>query len=105
MTARTRLLSRYSLAVLAVLLAAALHAALDPLWGGRNPFVPFYPAVVFVAWFAGLGPGLLATLLSALVLTRVWPVPPPAGPPGHLLARALLVGADAPASLRRVPRD
>ena len=31
MTARSRLVSRYSLAVLAVLLAALLHAALDPV--------------------------------------------------------------------------
>ena len=88
MTARSRLVSRYSLAVLAALLAALLHVALDPVWGGRISFVAFYPAVVFVAWFAGIGPGLLATVVSALLITRAWLVAPSVSAEGHVVALA-----------------
>jgi len=105
MTARSRLVSRYSLAVLAVLLAALLHVALDPVWGGRIPFVPFYPAVVFVAWFAGMGPGLLATVLSALLITRAWLVAPSVGVEGHVIALAFFVGAGITVSLLVAARD
>ena len=40
-----------------------------PLWsvlGSSVPFSLFWPAVVVTAWYGGIGPGLLATLLSAL---------------------------------------
>jgi K+-sensing histidine kinase KdpD len=105
MTPRRRLVSRYSLAVLAVLLAALLHAALDPVWGGRIPFVAFYPAVVFVAWFAGMGPGLLATVLSALLITRAWLVAPSVSLEGHVVALAFFVGAGVTVSLLVAARD
>jgi len=105
MTPRSRLVSRYSLAVLAVLLAALLIVALDPLWGGRIPFVPFYPAVVFVAWFAGMGPGLLATVLSALLITRAWLVAPSVSAEGHVVALAFFVGAGVTVSLLVAARD
>ena len=105
MTARSRLVSHYSLAVLAALLAALLHAALDPVWGGRIPFVAFYPAVVFVAWFAGLGPGLLATALSALLITRAWLVAPSVSAEGHVVALAFFVGAGVTVSLLVAARD
>jgi len=105
MTARSRLVSRYSLAVLAVLLAALLHAALDPVWGGRIPFVAFYPAVVFVAWFAGMGPGLLATVLSALLITRAWLVAPSVSAEGHVVALAFFVSAGVTVSFLVAARD
>jgi PAS domain S-box-containing protein len=96
---------RYAVAVLGVLLAATAHALLDPVWGGRIPFAPFYPAVVFVAWFAGVGPGLLATLLSALLATRLWLVTPAIGVEGYLIALALFVGAGVTVSLLVAARD
>src|SRR6266403_1789880 len=105
MTPRRRLVSRYSLAVLAVLLAALLHAALDPVWGGRIPFVAFYPAVVFVAWFAGMGPGLLATVLSALLITRAWLVAPSVSAEGHVVALAFFVSAGVTVSFLVAARD
>src|SRR5256885_16416271 len=105
MTARSRLVSRYSLAVLAVLLAALLHAALDPVWGGRIPFVAFYPAVVFVAWFAGVGPGLLATVLSALLITRAWFVAPSVSAEGHVVALGFFVSAGVTVSFLVAARD
>ena len=105
MSARAHAVLRYVTAGLAVLLAAAVHALLDPFWGGRIPFVPFYPAVVFVAWFAGVGPGLLATLLSALLVTRVWLGTPAIGVEGFVIALALFVGAGVTVSLLVAARD
>src|SRR5439155_143705 len=105
MSARAHAVLRYVTAGLAVLLAAAVHALLDPVWGGRIPFVLFYPAVVFVAWFAGVGPGLLATLLSALLVTRVWLGPPAIGVAGFVIALALFVGAGVTVSLLVAARD
>src|SRR5881296_2119300 len=99
MSARAHAVLRYVTAGLAVLLAAAVHALLDPFWGGRIPFVLFYPAVVFVPWFAGVGPGLLATLLSALLVTRVWLGTPAIGVEGFVIALALFVGAGVTVSL------
>jgi PAS domain S-box-containing protein len=47
-----------------VTLAALVQWA---LFGARFPFVLLAPAVVAVAWYGGLGPGLLATALGMLV--------------------------------------
>src|SRR5215210_1153541 len=61
---------RYGVALLAVGLGLLLQTLLIPLFGVRpdaSPFMAFYAAVVFSAWFGGLGPGLLATGLSALL--------------------------------------
>jgi PAS domain S-box-containing protein len=47
-----------------------LQALLIPLFGGgpnSTPFIVFFAAVMASAWFGGLGPGLLATGLSALL--------------------------------------
>ena len=61
---------RYGVAALATGCAFGLQAMLIPLFGGgpnSNPFIVFFAAVMASAWFGGLGPGLLATGLSALV--------------------------------------
>jgi PAS domain S-box-containing protein len=72
MLTRVHTALRYVAAVLAVLLAATLYDAFETYWGGRTPFLTFYPAVIGVAWFAGAGPGIVATLLSAVLSTRIW---------------------------------
>ena len=56
---------RYVSAVLAVALAAAIRVALNPLLETRGPFVLMFLAVAVAGWYGGLGPGLLATILSA----------------------------------------
>ncbi|HEU4494733.1 MAG TPA: GAF domain-containing protein [Rubrobacteraceae bacterium] len=61
---------RYGVAVVAVALALLLQSLLIPLFGASpnaSPFMAFFAAVVVAAWFGGLGPGLLATGLSALL--------------------------------------
>jgi two-component system sensor kinase FixL len=62
---RSRLL-RYTAAPALVVLALALREALAPLLPGQTVFLYFVPPVLLAAWIGGLGPGLLATLLSLL---------------------------------------
>jgi PAS domain S-box-containing protein len=67
--------TRYAIAVVAVGVAALLRYAFSPLW---NPFDhrfnTFYLAVMLSAWLGGLGPGLLATSLSAVAAVYFWPI-------------------------------
>jgi PAS domain S-box-containing protein len=58
------LILRYVAAVGAVAIALLFHLMLLP--GGETPFMFFWPAVFFAAWYGGFGPGLIATVLSAL---------------------------------------
>jgi PAS domain S-box-containing protein len=60
----------YLLAVLSVLVAAALTAILRPYMQGT--LVPlFFGAVMLTAWTGGFWPGVVATLLSALVIDNM----------------------------------
>lgn len=62
--ART-LVARYTVAVLAVAVALALKFLLTPPTLVESPFVLFFAAVTVSAWYGGLGPGLVATVLAA----------------------------------------
>ena len=57
-------LACYSLAVLAVLATALLKCPIEAHVGHGPPFILFLPAVTLGAWYGGLGPGLLATILA-----------------------------------------
>ena len=57
-------LFRYGVSVLAVILAVALRLPLQGLLGTEAPFLFFFPAIMLAGWYGGLGPGLLATVLS-----------------------------------------
>jgi PAS domain S-box-containing protein len=68
--ARLRPLLDYGIAVLAVGLALLLQFVLTPMFGedpNSSPFMLFFAAVMVAAWFGGLGAGLLATALSAVL--------------------------------------
>ena len=69
-----RFFRRYATAVLAVALVLAFQAALGPMTGVEAPFLLFLGAVLFAAWYGGVWPGFLATILSAAVV--VYFVPP-----------------------------
>jgi PAS domain S-box-containing protein len=72
---RSQLL-RYGVASFSVLLTALLMLLLDPLLAmSQSPFLLFFGAVMISAWYGGLGPGLLATALSALISTYFF-IPP-----------------------------
>ncbi len=57
----------YGLTVLIVAVAAALQWVLAQEFGPLPTYVMFYPAMMLSAIFGGIGPGLLATGLGALV--------------------------------------
>jgi PAS domain S-box-containing protein len=59
-------LMRYGFAVLITALALLVRIPFISVLGGGAPFILFFPAVTIAAWYGGLGPGLLATTLSAL---------------------------------------
>jgi signal transduction histidine kinase len=70
-----KLFRRYGLAVLMTLIALALRGALAPLLGDSNPYHTMWAAVVVVAWYCGIGPSIVATLLGAVGVCY-WFLPP-----------------------------
>jgi PAS domain S-box-containing protein len=56
---------RYAVAILAVAGTLWLRVELKPVLGQHSPYLAFFLAIVASSWFGGLGPGVLATLLSA----------------------------------------
>lgn len=65
---------RYTLAVGAVLLALGLTWGLSPAVIGLTPL--FFAAVILSAWYGGLGPGLVATVLAGCATAYVFAEPP-----------------------------
>ncbi|HEX5269577.1 MAG TPA: ATP-binding protein, partial [Gemmataceae bacterium] len=59
-------LRRFGVAPLAVAAAVLVRLLSWRLLGPELPFLLLWPAVMFCAWYGGLGPGLLATLLGAV---------------------------------------
>ncbi len=55
---------RYLIAIAAVIAGLAIRLALAGILGTSVPYITFFPAVICASWFGGLGPGLLASLLS-----------------------------------------
>ena len=62
---RARLIA-YGLAVLGPALTLLVRWPLEAVLGDRVLYMAFFPAVLFAAYQGGAGPGLLATVLSAL---------------------------------------
>ncbi|MGO9517431.1 MAG: PAS domain S-box protein [Candidatus Korobacteraceae bacterium] len=58
--------ARYAFAVLTAVLALVLRQTLSPLLGANNPYFTVWAAVVFSAWYYGVGPSVVTTLMSAL---------------------------------------
>jgi signal transduction histidine kinase len=63
--------ARYLLPLVLTAVALIFRWLLNPLLGTYAPFVTLYPAVVFAAWYCGIGPSLV-TLASALVGANYW---------------------------------
>lgn len=57
---------RYGGAVIALILATAVRAALDPLLGDSASFTTYYFAIMFAVWYGGLGPGLTALAVGGV---------------------------------------
>ena len=60
------LIARYSLALLATAIALVLRLLLAPLLGNTNPYHTVWAAVVFSAWYCGLGPSILSVIAGAV---------------------------------------
>ena len=71
----TSALWRYGVACLTVALALLLRGTLTPWWNDKFPFVTLYPAVLLSAWYGGIGPGIVASLIGAAGATYAWVVP------------------------------
>jgi PAS domain S-box-containing protein len=56
----------YGVAVLATAVCLLLRWPLQPVLGESVPHMTFFPAVMIAAYYGGLWPGLLATILSAV---------------------------------------
>ncbi len=59
--------ARYAAAVLSVLVAWAIRTALDPYLQDFQPFAIFFASVLLMAWWAGMGPAILAAALGWLI--------------------------------------
>jgi two-component system, NarL family, sensor kinase len=60
---------RYGLAIAAALVALLLRRLLSPLLGENNPYHTVWAAVVFSAWYCGLGPSIVTVLVS---MAGIW---------------------------------
>ncbi len=69
------LATQYAAAVIVVAVAAVLRWRLIEAFGPLPTFITFYPAVILVATIGGGGPGIVATVLSALA-ADYWFIPP-----------------------------
>jgi signal transduction histidine kinase len=65
----------YVLALFAVTAAFLLNSALHPLVGDGVGYILLFPAVAFSAWYCGIGPAIVATLLAVFGATYGF-VPP-----------------------------
>ncbi len=66
---------RYALAALAAIAALALRYLLDPLLGEKNPYHTLWLAIVFTAWYCGIGPSIFASVIGLMGL-KYWFLPP-----------------------------
>lgn len=66
---------RYGVAILTAILALTLRGLFTPILGTADPYHTVWAAVVFAAWYCGVGPAILTTLLSAAGVWY-WFLPP-----------------------------
>ncbi|MGA9527860.1 MAG: DUF4118 domain-containing protein [Terriglobales bacterium] len=65
----------YALAALSVVAALFLRRLLNPFLGGQDPYHTIWLAIVFSAWYCGIGPSIVASVLAAFGLWY-WFFPP-----------------------------
>jgi PAS domain S-box-containing protein len=67
--------TRYALATLAAVVALLFREALNPLFGHQNPYHTMWLAIVFSAWYCGLGPSIVTAGIGAVGIWY-WFLPP-----------------------------
>jgi signal transduction histidine kinase len=68
-------LARYATVLAAILFALLIRGVLSPFVADYVPFITLFPAVIFAAWFCGIGPSILSVVV-ALLGARFWFVQP-----------------------------
>jgi len=68
-------LPSFFVAIGLVAVATTLRVAADPWLGVSVPYLFFYPAIMIAAILGGLGPGVLATFLSAFISVFLYLAP------------------------------
>jgi two-component system cell cycle sensor histidine kinase/response regulator CckA len=64
-------LAAFSLAVVATLASGLFRWALHPLLTERQPFVTFYLAVAFTAWYAGFWPAMVSAVIGGVLAVEL----------------------------------
>jgi signal transduction histidine kinase len=72
---RRQAIGRYGPAILGGILALLLRSLLAPLLGNSNPYHTMWLAVVFSAWYCGVGPSVVTTVVG-VVGVWYWFLPP-----------------------------
>lgn len=67
----------YAVAGTLVALSLAARLMLSSYFGPNVPYLQFFPAILVASWYGGFGPGIFATVLSALAAVQLFL--PPAG--------------------------
>jgi two-component system sensor kinase FixL len=65
----------YLTAIGLVTASLVLRAILSDYFGPHVPYLQFFPAILVASWYGGFGPGLFATVLSALAALQLF-LPP-----------------------------
>lgn len=63
---KLRAIIKYCLAVISTIVATLIRMALDPILGDQHPYVTFMFAIIFTAWYGGVGPSLVTIVLGFL---------------------------------------
>ena len=84
-------LATYGVALAATALSLLVRWPLRPVLGNAVPQMTFFPAVMTAAYFGGLWPGVLATILSALAANYFVAAQPPAFHLSHVNDVAALI--------------
>src|SRR5690348_11697713 len=68
-------LKRYAVALLAMAAALAMRSVFQPILGGSVHYISISAGTVFAAWYCGVGPAVVSTVLGALAANALF-VPP-----------------------------
>ena len=85
----TRDLHAYVVALVLIAGSLLARSIFRGWFGGNVPYLQFFPAIMVAAWYGGLGPGTLATGLSALAAMYLSLPPARLGVRGHAEAMSL----------------
>jgi PAS domain S-box-containing protein len=88
---RRLLLWRYGVAVIATIFATLLRKLLDPVLDDTAPFTAYFVAIMFTAWYGGLGPSLVALISGGLLAAYLF-IEPRGSPQIHDLEHQVSLG-------------